>query len=83
LELKNELLKKNVVKLIIQLPNSIAELQLVVKLNKTSNEFNHKIYELIRSIRFSPLTSLYIHNEKWGFPFFSEQMKILDFMSTN
>lgn len=37
------------IKIIIQLPTLIAELQLVLKLDKLSNEFNHKLYELKRS----------------------------------
>ena len=35
------------------------------------NEFNHKIYELKRSELYSPLTNLFVHNQKWGGTFFT------------
>jgi len=50
IELKNRLRKGTKdVSLIIKLPKSIAELQLALKLDSVSNEFNHKIFELARS----------------------------------
>jgi hypothetical protein len=36
----------------------VAELQLVINLNAAEYQFNHKIYELLRSKFFSPLAQL-------------------------
>ena len=44
--------------------NTITELQLVIDLNLASYEFSHKIYELMRSKFFSPLTMLKRFNEQ-------------------
>lgn len=44
--------------------NTITELQLVIDLNLTSYEFSHKIYELMRSKFFSPITMLKRFNEQ-------------------
>ncbi len=53
-------------------------MQLVLKLDSVSNEFNHKIYELKRSKLYSPITNLHVHNEKWGESFFTEQIELLE-----
>jgi hypothetical protein len=59
--------------LIIKLKKSIAELQLALKLDSVTNEFNHKIFELTRSEIHSPIINLFIHSERWGETFFTEQ----------
>jgi hypothetical protein len=51
--------------LITKLESVISELQLVMKLDSVSNEFNHKIYELIRSKVYPMIPNLFIHNQKW------------------
>lgn len=62
----------------IKLPNSIAELQLVPKLDSVANEFNHKIYELKRSNLYSLITNLFIHNRRWSEEFFGVQAKLVE-----
>ena len=74
---KNRLNKKTKdLTLVINLPHSIAELQLALKFDTTSNEFNHKIYELLRSRIYTPLTNLYVQNETWSSVFFADQFEI-------
>ena len=81
-ELKNRLNKNTKdVTLIIKLPNSVAELQLALKFDTALNEFNHRIYELIRSKIYSPITNLCVLNERWSSVFFSEKQKLTDFVS--
>lgn len=46
----------------IKMKNSIAELQLTLKQDRVVNEFNHKIYELMRSKIYTFLTSLFVQN---------------------
>ncbi len=71
---KNRLNKKTKdITLVINLPHSIAELQLALKFDTTSNDFNHKIYELLRSRIYTPLTKLYVQNENWISAFFVDQ----------
>jgi hypothetical protein len=55
------------------------ELQLAIKLDSVANEFNHKIYELSRSVTHSNIANLYIQNEKWCAAFFEEQLSILSY----
>ena len=62
---------------IINLEKVVAELQLVLKLDSVSNEFNHKIYELQRSKLYSMVPNLLIHNEKWCKTFFGEQIELV------
>lgn len=64
--------------LIIKMENVIAELQLVLKLDSVSNEFNHKIYELQRSKLYSIIPNLFIHNKKWCDDFFVDQLDLFD-----
>lgn len=73
IEIKNRLHShtKDMV-LIIKLPHSIAELQLVLKLDSVSNEFNHKLYELLRSKIYTPIVNLVLHNQRWSESFFTE-----------
>ena len=85
IDLKNRFNNENKAKatndlvFIIQLPNSIAELQLVMKLDSNANEFNHKLYELERSSTYSSITNLYILNERFCQKLFGE---LKDFMET-
>ncbi len=48
----------------LQIRDTITELQLVIEMNKESNEFNHKIYELKRSYALTPLINLKFIHEK-------------------
>ncbi len=36
------------------------------------------IYELQRSTLYSPITSLHVHNEKWGESCFTEQIELMN-----
>ena len=63
--------------LIIKLETVISELQLVLKLDSVSNEFNHKIYELQRSKVYSMIPNLFIHNQKWCKEFFGDQIDLI------
>lgn len=67
IELENRLGNntKDVV-LLIKLPNTIAELQLALKLDSVLNEFNHKIYELRRSKIYACVSNLFIRGKKWA-----------------
>ena len=56
----------------------ISELQLVLKLDSVSNEFNHKIYELQRSKVYSMIPNLFIHNQKWCGDFFGDQIELIN-----
>jgi len=49
-------------------------------MNKASNEFNHKIYELKRSKAFTPLFNLMIMNERLTEIFFTDLLEFLFFM---
>lgn len=48
-----------------------------MKFDKVSNEFNHKIYELLRSFKFTTITNVQVLNERWCESFFNSQLKIL------
>jgi hypothetical protein len=63
--------------LITKLGTVISELQLVLKLDSVSNEFNHKIYELQRSKVYSMLLNLFVHNQKWCGEFFGDQIDLI------
>ena len=64
--------------LIIKMEAVIAELQLVLKLDSVSNEFNHKIYELQRSKVYSMIPNLFIHSQKWCQDFFKDQLDLIN-----
>lgn len=83
-ELKNRLNKNTKdVTLILKLPNSVAELQLALKLDTVSNEFNHKIYELLRSKLYTPISNLCELNSKWSWAFFMEQENLVTFVKNS
>jgi hypothetical protein len=63
LEVKNRLKQKTSdLCLKIQLGSVITELQLAIDFKFVDNEFNHKLYELLRSNFYSPLTMLFLFN---------------------
>ncbi len=49
-----------------------------LKFDKIDNEFNHRIYELMRSVKLTPITNLQILNEMWGSEFFGSQLEVFE-----
>ncbi len=58
--------------------NIVAELQLVINLEAAEFEFGHKIYELKRSMFFTPFTQLSILNEGISNDYFSEARTVIE-----
>jgi hypothetical protein len=55
---------------------TISELQLALKLDKSANEFNHKLYELERSKNLTPLITLQTVNDQLAEKFFIDQLEL-------
>ncbi len=67
----------------ILIDQSVAELQLVIDSdNIAAYEFSHKIYELVRSPFFSPLTMLKRFNEEISEDFFPEMNETIKINSS-
>ena len=56
----------------ILIGQTVAEMQLVIDLNVASYEFSHKIFELVRSKFFTPLTTLQYFNDELSNDFLQE-----------
>ena len=61
----------------------VAELQLVIDLESTEYEFSHLLYELARSKFFSPVTQLFILNQRISEDYIEEVKEIIEVNNIN
>ncbi len=67
INIKNRLQSKTKdVTLVFKIDTILSEFQMALPFDHVANEFNHKLYELDRTIFYSKLTNLYLMNEKWA-----------------
>jgi hypothetical protein len=66
--------------LIFVINGTICELQLSLPMDKSANEFNHKLYELTRSKDLTVLNTLMALNEQLASKFFINELELCFFI---